>query len=186
MQAIAELRGWAPLVALQIEYSLVQRTGERDLIPMARELGLGVTPWSPLAGGVLSGKYSRRDLDEGGAATPSGTRKQVALAHGMLTPRALEIAEAVKQVATEMGKTPSQVALAWTLLNPATTAPLIGARTTKQLEDNLGALAITFTPEQRDVLDRASAIELGFPHDLLRLDLIKEVMSGKLEIATRS
>src|SRR5918996_4783286 len=79
MQAIADLRGWSPLVALQIEYSLIERTVERDLIPMAWEMGLGVVPWSPLASGVLTGKYSRSDLDHGdGVATAEGTRKNVA------------------------------------------------------------------------------------------------------------
>src|SRR5690625_1795171 len=83
MQAIADLRGWSPLVALQIEYSLVERTGERDLIPMAREMGLGVLPYSPLAGGVVTGKYSRDDLAEANAAAGDGTRKSLTIANGM-------------------------------------------------------------------------------------------------------
>src|SRR5918995_41969 len=85
MQAIADLRGWSPLIALQIEYSLIERTVERDLIPMAHEMGLGVVPWSPLGSGVLTGKYSRADLDIGtGTADPSGSRKNVAAANGSL------------------------------------------------------------------------------------------------------
>lgn len=106
MQAIAELRGWSPLIALQIEYSLIERTVERDLIPMATELGLGVIPWSPLAGGVLSGKYSRADLLPGAPTTP-GTRRDVAIANGALTERSLAIAEVVGQVAAQTGKTAS-------------------------------------------------------------------------------
>lgn len=164
MQAIAALRGWAPLVALQIEYSLIERTTERDLIPMAREMGLGVLPWAALAKGVLTGKYTRADLDNPDSAQ---TRKNLAVAAGVLSERGLAIAEAVRDVATEIGHTPSQVALAWTLLNPATTAPIVGARTLSQLEDNLGALEVTFTENQRATLDRASAIDLGFPHELL-------------------
>lgn len=183
MQAIADLRGWSPLVALQIEYSLAQRTGERDLIPMAKELGLGVLPWSPLAGGVLSGKYTRADLNDGGAATPSGTRKQVALAHGMLTERTLDIAAVVGKVARELARTPSQVALAWTLLEPGVTAPIIGARTMQQFEENLGALDIELGDSQRAELGRVSAIELGFPHDMLKFDMVQHVMSGGLHIA---
>jgi aryl-alcohol dehydrogenase-like predicted oxidoreductase len=186
MQTTADLRGWSPLVALQIEYSLVQRTAERELLPMARELGLGVLPWSPLAGGVLSGKYGRADLGDQAAARASGTRKQVAMAHGMLTARALDIAEVVKEVARELGRTPAQVALAWTLLNPAVTAPIIGARTPGQLEDNLGALDLRFDDAQLERLQRASAIELGFPHDLLAMDLVKNVMTGGLQIDRRS
>src|SRR5882672_3811125 len=114
MQATADLRGWSPLVALQIEYSLIERTVERDLIPMAREMGLGVIPWSPLASGVLTGKYSRTDLDHGGgSAGAAGTRKNVAAANNALTERGLVIADVVKAVAAELGKWPSQVALAW-------------------------------------------------------------------------
>jgi len=106
MQAIADLRGWSPLIALQIEYSLVERTVERDLIPMAAEMGLGVLPWSPLASGVLTGKYTAADLDSGpGIASAAGTRKNVAVANGALTERALLIADEVKQIAGELGRT---------------------------------------------------------------------------------
>lgn len=164
MQAIAELRGWAPLVALQIEYSLIERTTERDLIPMAREMGLGVLPWAPLAKGVLTGKYTRADLDH---PDSTQTRKNLAAAAGVLSERGLAIAAAVRDVAAEIGHTPSQVALAWTLLNLAVTAPIVGARTLSQLEDNLGALEVTFTESQRVTLERASAIDVGFPHELL-------------------
>lgn len=187
MQAIAALRGWAPLIALQIEYSLVERTVERELIPMAAEMGLGVIPWSPLASGVLTGKYSRADLEHGVAsADPAGTRKNVAIAHGMLTERSLAIANVVRQVATEIGKTPSQVALAWTLLNPAVTAPIIGARTLKQLEENLSAVEVKLMDEQRARLESISAIDLGFPHDLLALPMVKNVLFGNIAIPTRS
>ncbi len=141
MQAIADLRGWSPLVALQIEYSLIERTGERDLIPMAREMGLGVIPYSPLAGGVLTGKYSRADLTGGEPPAPTtAPARDLNAALGMLTERNLAIADVVQEVAAELGRTPAQVALAWTLRNPAVTAPIIGARTLAQLEDNLGAL----------------------------------------------
>ena len=85
----------------------------------------------------------------------------------MLNERGLAIADVVRDVADQTGHTPSQVALAWTLLNPAVNAPIIGARTLSQLEDNLGALEVTFTNEQRAALEKASAIALGFPHDLL-------------------
>jgi aryl-alcohol dehydrogenase-like predicted oxidoreductase len=144
MQTIADLRGWSPLVALQIEYSLIERTVERDLIPMAAELGIGVIPWSVLATGVLTGKYARADLHHG-AGSPAaggfaalGTRKNMALGTGALSERGLAIADAVKEVAADIGATPSQVALASTLHNPAVTAPIIGVRTPAQLADNLG------------------------------------------------
>jgi len=185
MQTIADLRGWAPLVALQVQYNLAERTVERELLPMAKELGLGVLAWSPLASGVLTGKYSRADLAHVGQVVGSdvtGTRKDVAAAIGALTPRALDIAEVVKQIAQELGRTPSQVALAWTLLHPAITGPIIGARTLKQLQDNLGALEIEFSDEQRRRLDQASAIELGFPHDFMQLEQTRQVLFGNAKV----
>ncbi|MEV6557835.1 aldo/keto reductase [Nocardia sp. NPDC051756] len=186
MQTIADLRGWSPLIALQIEYSLAERTVERDLIPMARELGLGVIPWSPLAGGVLTGKYTRADLVHEGAGSPEGTRKDVVAAQGSLTEQALDIADVVKEVAAELGKTPAQVALAWTLRNPGVTSPIIGARTATQLEDNLGALDVEFDAAQLIRLEQASAIQLGFPHDMLARPMTRNVISGDLKVVGRS
>lgn len=186
MQAIAELRGWSPLIALQIEYSLIERTVERELIPMASEMGLGVIPWSPLASGVLAGKYTRADLESArSSAGAVGTRKDVAVANGSLTERGLAIAGIVGEVAKEIGATSSQVALAWTMLNPAVTAPILGARTVAQLEDNLGTLEVRFTDEQRARLETASAVELGFPHDFLARPLTRAVAFGGMQIPTR-
>lgn len=164
MQAIAQLRGWAPLVALQIPYNLVERTVERELLPMASTMGLGVLAWSPLAGGVHTGKYSHADL------TPEAGdhRKAVAVANRFLTQRGLTIAEVVREVAAELDTTPSRVALAWTLLNPTVVAPIVGARTTTQLDDNLGALDLTLDPTHQARLAEASAVDLGFPHETLR------------------
>jgi aryl-alcohol dehydrogenase-like predicted oxidoreductase len=183
MQAIAELRGWSPLIALQIEYSLIERTVERELIPMAKEMGLGVIPWSPLASGVLAGKYTRADLEPASApAGAIGTRKDIAVANGALTERGLAIAGVVRDVAKEIGKTPSQVALAWTMLNSAVAAPIVGARTLAQLEDNLGALEVKLTGEPRARLEAASAVELGFPHDFLARPLTRSVAFGGIEV----
>jgi aryl-alcohol dehydrogenase-like predicted oxidoreductase len=170
MQAIAGLRGWSPLVALQISYNLIERTVERDLVPMAEAMGLGVVVWSPLGGGVLTGKYGRADLKAGADSAAAGpqSRKLVAAANGFLTERGLDVADAVRDIAAQLGTTASRVALAWTLLNPAVAAPLVGARTLAQLEDNLGALDIELGPEQQARLDEASAIDLGFPHETLR------------------
>ncbi|MFI9103297.1 aldo/keto reductase [Streptomyces fildesensis] len=185
MQAIADLRGWSPLVALQIEYSLIERTGERDLIPMAREMGLGVMPYSPLAGGVLTGKYSRDDLTAPKAAVDDGTRRDFNITNGGLTERNLDIADVATEVATELGHTPAQVGLAWTLQNPGVTAPIIGARTPAQLEDNLGALEVDFTASQLVRLDEASAIGLGIPHDLLAGDFGRTLTRGDLKVEPR-
>ena len=166
MQAIAELRGWSQFIGFQASYSLIERTAERDIMPMAREMGMGVLPWSPLGGGVLTGKYAQGDL----AAPQDGTlgsRAAINRATGRLSDRSLAIAGEVHAVADELGATPAQVALAWTLTNRAVTAPVLGVRTIAQLQDNLGALAIEFDPAQLERLDRASAIPMGFPHDML-------------------
>ncbi|SDP84544.1 aldo/keto reductase [Lentzea jiangxiensis] len=181
LQAVADLRGWTPLVALQVEYSLINRDAERDLIPMARALGLGVSPYSPLGGGVLSGKYSSADL------TPAeGTgRKSFNAGLGMVTPATLAIADVVREVALEIGRTPAQVALAWNLRRPGVTAPVIGARTPEQLEGNLAALEVDLGDEQVARLDDAGAIDLGYPHDLLASDHIRAVTAGDLKIESR-
>lgn len=186
MQTLADLRGLAPLVALQIEYSLLERTVERDLIPMARELGLGVIPWSPLGSGVLTGKYSKADLAAGsGEARAQGTRKNIAAGNGALTERGLAIAEVVKATARELGKTPAQVAVAWTLQNPAVVAPIVGARTLAQLDDNLKALDVVLPPEALTRLDDASRIDLGFPHEFLQRPLTRSVVYGSTSVPQR-
>ncbi|SEF54128.1 Predicted oxidoreductase [Actinacidiphila yanglinensis] len=185
MQTIADLRGWSPLVALQLEYNLIERTGERDLIPMARAMGLGVVPFSPLAGGVLAGTYRREDLTAANVASGDGTRRSFNAALGTLTARNLDIADVVKEVAAETGRTPAQVGLAWTLRNPGVTAPIVGARTLGQLEGNLGALEVDFTAAQLARLDTASAVALGFPHDMLAGAHIRNVTQGGLTIEAR-
>jgi aryl-alcohol dehydrogenase-like predicted oxidoreductase len=184
MQAIAELRGWVPLIALQIPYNLTERTVERELMPMAQEMGMGVLPWSPLAGGVLSGKYGRGDLGAKAELGQSLSRKDINVATGRLSERNLEIAAIVSDVAAEMGVSSAQVALAWTLLNPAVTSPIIGARTLAQFEDNLAALDVRFSDEQISRLDAASKIELGFPHDLLK-DGPASMMFGRVKVEKR-
>jgi len=182
MQAIAELRGWSPLAALQIPYSLAERTVERDLMPMALEMGLGVLPWSPLAGGVLSGKYSRSDL----AASPAAfdSRKDINLATGRLRESTLAIADEVVAVAGELERTPAQVALAWTLLNRAVSSTIIGVRNAQQLEDNLAALDVAFSDEQRARLDAISRVEPGFPHELLTSGAMHS-MFGEVKLRRR-
>jgi aryl-alcohol dehydrogenase-like predicted oxidoreductase len=185
MQTIADLRGWSPLVALQIEYSLIERTVERDLIPMAAELGLGVIPWSPLASGVLTGKYTRDDLAHGGGSAEAiGTRKNMAAANGALSERGLDIAEVVKKVAADIGTTPSQVALAWTMHNPAVTAPIIGARTPAQFVDNLGALEVRIPDDALASLEEVSAIQLGFPHEFLARPTTRNNIFGDIKLET--
>jgi aryl-alcohol dehydrogenase-like predicted oxidoreductase len=185
MQTLADLRGWAPLVALQVEYSLVERTTERDLAPMAKALGLGLVPWSPLASGLLTGKYTRADLAGGGSGGENAGRKPLILGAGRLTERVLGIIEEVKKVADDLGKTPSQVAVAWLLTNPAVISPILGARTLAQLEDNMGALTVELSETHLANLDAVSHIEPGFPHDFVSGAFARHMLTGGANIRPR-
>ena len=160
-QTLAQMRGWTPFSVLQIEYSLIERTVERELIPMAQALGLSVAPWSPLAGGALSGKYSRGDKTNRGRPIPD---------------KSIEIADKVVEVSKEIGCSPTQLALKW--LVDRDTIPIIGARKLEQFEDNLGCLEVEISPETRAKLDEVSAIEMGFPHDFLNADSVRQLLLG--------
>jgi len=161
-QTMAMFRGWSPLVALQIEYSLLQRTVEGELIPMARELGLGVTPWSPLARGVLSGKYSR---SEHGKHRP-GRGERVT---SSLDDKAYDIVDELARIAKELDSTVSRVALAWVASRPGVTSTILGARTMQQLDDNLASADVTLTPTQIAKLDALSVPHLAFPAQMLAM-----------------
>ena len=182
LQTMAELRGWTQLAALQVEYNLLQRTVERDLIPMARAVGIGVMPWSPLASGLLSGKYAN---GAGANSDPAGGRGVTLVAHGRVNEGAVAIADAVKRSADRLGATSAQVALAWLLANPAVAAPILGARTLRQLEDNLGSLKVELAAEHLAELDSASGIELGFPHDFLKLEFVGAALTGGTKLRPR-
>ncbi|HYO52370.1 aldo/keto reductase [Archangium sp.] len=160
-QLTAHFRGWAPLVALQIEYSLLERTVEGELLPMAQELGLGVTPWSPLKSGVLSGKYTREN-----AGKVKADRGMWVEAH--LGERAYAIIDVLLRVAKEVYSTPARVALAWVQNRPGVTSTIIGARTLEQLENNLGALELKLTPAHLAALDEVSKPVLNFPAGFLQ------------------
>ncbi|MEW4570316.1 aldo/keto reductase [Tautonia sp. JC769] len=170
---LAELRGWSPFVGLQIEYSLMERTVERELLPMAEALGIGVTAWSPLAGGLLTGKYveGRAEAD---ARMNSEMMKQ--FAQGRERPEA--IAAEVVAVAREVGRSPAQVALAWLRQRPVPVIPIIGARRPEQFRDNLACLDLTIGPEHLARLDEASRISLGFPHDFYDNEMVKSLVYG--------
>lgn len=178
MQTLADLRGWSPLVALQVEYSLVERTAEHELLPMARAMGLGVLPWSPLGGGILTGKYGRADLSDENDADVAAHRKGVIASTGHLNQRSLDIADVVGQVAEEIGASRSQVAIAWALRNPAVVSPIIGARTLAQAEDNLGALQVALSEAQLNRLDQASAIAPIFPARFIGRPMAQQLIFG--------
>lgn len=154
---LAQLRGWAQFVGLQIRYSLVDRTVERELLPMARALDLAVTPWGIVGSGILTGKYNKDPKAAG--------RAQM---RGQLPERGLAIAAEVMAVAKDLDVTPSQVAIAWVRRGEGNVIPLVGARTKAQLAENLGALDVTLDDAVLNRLNAVSAIEPGFPHDMLR------------------
>ena len=181
MQAIADLRGWTQFCALQISHSLTERTVERELVPMAVEMGLGVCPWSPLGGGVLTGKYTRADLS--GQADVSSRKGQNVMT-GRLSETSLAIAQVVSEVAREANRSAAQVALAWLLTRPYVAAPVLGARTPAQLEDNLGALDAELSEDQLARLDQASAVPKVFPIDILKSPA-ESMMFGGVRVADR-
>ncbi|WP_420142112.1 aldo/keto reductase [Sphingomonas sp.] len=185
MQTLADLRGWSPFVALQIEYSLVERTVEHELMPMAAALGLGVLPWSPLGGGVLTGKYSKADIQDSRDAAVSPSRKGVIASSGHLNDRSIEIAQEVRAVADEVGSTPSRIALAWTLANPTVVSPVMGARTLAQAEENLGALDVALSSDQLARLNQVSEPDPIFPARFVERPLVQQLIFGGAAVARR-
>jgi aryl-alcohol dehydrogenase-like predicted oxidoreductase len=161
-QTLASLRGWSPLIALQIEYSLLERTVEGELIPMAQELGLGVTPWSPLRSGALSGKYTREN-----AATVKADRGERVTTQ--LGEKAFAIIDELIRSASTHGTSPAAIALAWVQSRPGVASTIIGARRLDQLEQNLAALDVTLSADEIAALDKLSKPTLGFPMQFMNV-----------------
>ena len=153
-QTIARFRGWSPLIAVQLEYSLLERTIEGEHIPMAQELGMGVLPWSPLKGGALTGKYGREKV--------TGPRARFV---GELSERHYKVIDELRNIGGEIGAAPATVALAWVQNQPGVSSTIIGARTVEQLDINLKALEVKLSAEQRKALNALSAPVLNFPAD---------------------
>jgi aryl-alcohol dehydrogenase-like predicted oxidoreductase len=164
---IVALHGWEPFVSLQPQYSLACRETERELLPLCREEGLAVLPWSPLGGGLLTGKYRRGEQpppeSRAGDKTPSAFQMRARLE----AERNLALAEEVGKVAAEAGRSPAQVAINWVLHRDGVTAPILGARTLEQLDDNLGATGWRLDPELVARLDEASDIGSCYPYDFI-------------------
>jgi aryl-alcohol dehydrogenase-like predicted oxidoreductase len=170
---IAELRGTAPIVGLQVEHSLVERSTEAELFPMAEALGLGVVAYSPLGGGMLTGKYRR-----GESGRMQGFNGRVFQPEN--TPQRTAVLNELEAIAKEVSATTSQVAIAWVASKGA--IPIIGPRTTDQLADNLGAAELKLAPEVIVRLDTVSALAPGYPHRLLdATDLKQRIAAGKLD-----
>jgi aryl-alcohol dehydrogenase-like predicted oxidoreductase len=163
--AVAELRGWVRPAAVQLPYNLADRSGEREILPMARHMGLAVTPWGVLEDGVLTGKY-RRKADE-------PRRNESA------SERAMAIGDAVVALADEIGRSPSQVAINWVRQQPGTIVPIVGARRETQIKENLGCLDFELTSEQVKRLSDASPIDLGFPRSFLESDGVRSLIFGE-------
>lgn len=167
---IATLRGWTPFIGLQIEYSLIERTPERDLLPMARSFDIGVTAWSPLGAGVLTGKYNKSEPAEGRLSDPNTSRP--------VTEKQIAIAQTVIEIAEEIGRLPAQVALNWIRHQSGGIIPIIGSRKLQQIQENIASLEFELTPDQLKRLDDISAIELGFPHDFLKSEMVQNFAFG--------
>jgi aryl-alcohol dehydrogenase-like predicted oxidoreductase len=155
----AHFRGWSAFVGLQIEYSLLERTVEQELVPMARELGLGITPWSPLKSGVLSGKYTRHNA---GQIKPA----RGYIADAFLAEKTYAIVDELDIIAKAHQSTVARVALAWVQAQPGVTSTIIGARRLVQLEDNLKALDVKLSAEELARLDALTKPTFGFPQSM--------------------
>lgn len=165
---LAELRGWTAFAGSQLRYNLLERTPERELLPQARAFDLAVLAWAPLAAGRLTGKYRRGGTGRLDLVTPAGARSR----------NEEETVTAVLEVAEQGGWSPAQVALAWLRSRPGNIVPIIGATKESQLADNLAAVDVELDADALARLDRASAVELGFPHDFVREPAITENIYG--------
>lgn len=165
---LADLRGWTPFTAYQLRYSLIDRTAEREMLPMARALDLAVTPWSVLGAGVLSGKYNAENSSATGRAREGAAKVE----------RNRRIAQVVTDIATELGCAPTQIAIRWAMQQPGVVIPILGARSADQLKDNLGAVNIALGDDHLRRLNEVSAIEPGFPHDFLATGAIRDLIYG--------
>jgi aryl-alcohol dehydrogenase-like predicted oxidoreductase len=170
---LTQLRGWSPFVGLQIEYSLIERTVERELVPMAKALNLGLTAWSPLARGMLTGKYHGHGSSEQGRMNSDMMKD--------FTPeqqRADRVVTAIKAVSDQTGRSMAQVALAWLRYRPVPVIPIIGARKLSQLQDNLASFDLALSADQVKALDEASQIDPGFPYHLYAKENVRAIVYG--------
>ena len=170
---LADLRGWSRFIGLQIPYNLIERTVERELIPMAKALDIGVTAWSPLSNGVLTGKYHGHGGSELGRMNSETMRTFMPEQQ-----RATRIVAAVRIVSEQTGCSMAQVALAWLRYRPVPVIPIIGARKLTQLQDNLASLDLELSAEHLKSLEEASRIELGFPQDLYAIKAVGAIRYG--------
>jgi aryl-alcohol dehydrogenase-like predicted oxidoreductase len=165
---VSELRGLERFVCLQPQYSLVERNIEREILSVCREEGLGVIPWSPLGGGFLSGKYRRGERPPQGSRIAEAVESMEEHWDRRATERNWNTLGVVGEISVETGKSYAQISLNWLLRQEDVTAPIIGARTMEQLEDNLGAVGWELDPEQVERLSEASALEVVYPYRFIQ------------------
>ena len=178
MAVLAQARGVPGPIALQMEYSLVERTLEREHVPAALECGLGITPWSPLAGGFLAGNYQRRDTGVSGEGRLSGANP---FGDTKFTDRNWRVLDVLQAVAAQVERPAAQVALAWTLARPGISSLLVGASKPGQLLANVAALDIVLGTDQRAMLDKSSALDAAFPYSGFS-SAIKRMIFGGVEV----
>jgi aryl-alcohol dehydrogenase-like predicted oxidoreductase len=171
-------RNWVTPAAVQLKYTLTERTPERELLPMARNLGLGVLVWGPLDGGLLTGKYLDDREVETDADAEADDEGRLSVQGREVSDREAAIASEVVAVADETGASPAQVALAWIRQQPGQLLPIVGARTPDQLTDNLGSIDVRLDEEHLDRLDEVSAVDMGFPHEFLSSPSIRRLLFG--------
>ncbi len=199
---LANLKGWTEFAGIQIEYSLIERTPERELLPMAGALDIGVTAWSPLGGGVLTDKYNKNNNKEQQQSQKQNTSSssmfetqegdsrlevQSGLASRFLNDRNISIAQEVSKIAKEIDRSAAQVALNWIRQQKITAPawknknkiiPIIGSRKESQIKDNLACLEFELPSEQMKRLNEVSQIQLGFPHDFLNSEMVRDIIYG--------
>ncbi|HEY5821574.1 MAG TPA: aldo/keto reductase [Propionibacteriaceae bacterium] len=175
VSTLAQAHGVPGPIALQLEYSLAERSIEREHVPAARDLGLGIVPWSPLAGGLLAGKYVRDGAGASGEGRLAGDNP---FGDSKFTDRNWATLDVVRTLADELGHSMSQISLAWITRQPGVSTILLGTRTPAQLTDNLGSLQVDLSADALRRLDEASAIEPGFPYGIFTEQVMKWAVSG--------
>ncbi len=180
----AELRGWTRYVGLQIEYSLLERTVERELIPVARDQSATVLAWSPLRSGLLTGKYLPEN--KGAGANEARLTTEMMKDFASIDEAGQRTVREVVAVEKEAGVTAAQVALAWLRHRSVAVIPIIGARKLTQLEDNLKSLEITLSPDQLRRLNEVSAVPMGFPHEFMEAGMVRTFIFGGMRDRIRA
>lgn len=177
---LAELRGWTRYIGLQIEYNLLERTVERELLPMAKDQQMTVLAWSPLRNGMLTGKYLPENTQESQAEGARMHSESMIRGLGSVPESVHTTVREVIAVGQELGVSAAQVALAWLRHRLVSVIPIIGARKLAQMEDNLRSIDAKLSPAQLGRLDNASAVSMGFPHDILAMDAVRGMVYGGL------